>query len=299
MKNTMIAVVLALTQIMTSYAIDLLYTEWGTGDVGILDSNKNKSVYATTSSQQSGPFTTDAQGNLFISDSTNQQIIRISSSNRSVATYASGGLFNNPSGLAFDGAGNLYVSNYAWTSGTTVLKVDSTGSVSVFANILGGGSLAYNNISSEIFVGNYFNSIVNNINLSGGVSTFKNIGGTGNANSILFDNSGNFYFSTQGYGGAIPSISKVNSGGETSLFWDAGSNDGSYLGQIVYDQNQNEFYAAYGTSILKIDSSGNSSVYAANVTTGGISGLAILPEPSALSLVAVGLGGLAMMRRRS
>jgi hypothetical protein len=112
----------------------------------------------------------------------------------------------------------------------------------VFANILGGGSLAYNNISSEIFVGNYFNSIVNNINLSGGVSTFKNIGGTGNANSILFDNSGNFYFSTQGYGGAIPSISKVNSGGETSLFWDAGSNDGSYLCQIVYDQNQNEFY---------------------------------------------------------
>jgi len=280
------------------YAIDLLYTEWGTPDIGIVNSNGTKSVYAITSGQQSGPFTTDGQGNLFISDNTNQQIIKVSSSNRSVSTYASGGLFNNPGGLAFDGNGNLFASNYAWTSGTTVLKINPAGAVSVFANVLGGGSLAYKNNTGEIYVGNYFNSKINQIDTAGSVTTFKNVGGTGNANSILFDAFGNFYYSTQGYGNSTPTISKVTTDGSTSLFWTAGSYGGSYLGQIVYDQSQNEFYAAYGTSILKIDSSGNSSVYARNVTTGGISGLAILPEPSALSLLAVGLSGLAVIRWR-
>jgi len=276
----------------------LLYTEWGTPDIGIVNSNGTKSVYAITGGQQSGPFTTDGQGNLFISDNTNQQIIKVSSSNRSVSTYASGVLFNNPSGLAFDGNGNLFVSNYAWTSGTTVLKINPAGAVSVFANVLGGGSLAFKNDTGEIYVGNYFNSKIDQIDTAGSVTTFKDVGGTGNANSILFDSFGNFYYATQGYGNATPTISKVSVDGSISLFWTAGSYEGSYLGQIVFDQSQNEFYAAYGTSILKIDSSGNSSVYASNVTTGGISGLAILPEPSALSLLAIGFGGLAILRRR-
>ena len=173
-----------------SFAIDLLYTEWGTPDIGIVNSNGTKSVYAITSGQQSGPFTTDGQGNLFISDNTNQQIIKVSSSNRSVSTYASGVLFNNPSGLAFDGNGNLFVSNYAWTSGTTVLKINPEGAVSVFANVLGGGSLAYKNNTGEIYVGNYFNSKIDQIDTAGSVTTFKDVGGVGNANSILFDSFG-------------------------------------------------------------------------------------------------------------
>ncbi len=173
----------------SSHAIVLLYTEWGTGDIGILNSAGSRSVYATTAGLQSGPLATDAQGNLFISDKTNQQIVKVSASNRSVSTFASGVLFNNPDGLAFDGNGNLYVSNYAWTSGTTVLKISPAGAVSVFANVLGGGSLAYRSSTGDLYVGNYFNSQIDRIDPGGNVSTFRNVGGTGNASSILFDTS--------------------------------------------------------------------------------------------------------------
>lgn len=279
-----------------SHAVVLLYTEWSTGDIGILNADGSRAVYATTTGLQSGPFTTDAQGNLFISDNTNQQVIKVAASDRSVSTFASGVLFNNPGGLAFDGNGNLYVSNYAWTSGTTVLKIDPFGSVSVFANVQGGGSLAYRSSTGDLYVGNYHNSQIDQIDSAGNVSTFRNVGGTGNANSILFDTADNFYFTTQGYGNATPTITKVAPNGSTSLFWSAGSYTGSYLGQVVFDPTQNEFYAAYGNSILRIDASGNASVYASNVTSGTISGLAILaatvPDRSATPILVLGLGGL-------
>jgi hypothetical protein len=280
----------------SSHAIVLLYNEWGTGDIGIINSAGSRSVYATTASLQGGPFTTDAQGNLFISDNTNQQIIKVSASDRSVSTFAAGVLFNNPSGLAFDGNGNLYVSNYAWTSGTTILKISPAGAVSVFANVQGGGSLAYRSSTGDLYVGNYFNSQIDRIDPGGNVSTFRNVGGTGNASSILFDTSENFYFTTQGYGNTTPTITKVAPNASTSLFWTAGSYNGSYLGQVVFDRTQNEFYAAYGTSILRIDSTGNASVYASNVTSGGISGLAILeatvPDRSVSPILALGIGAL-------
>jgi hypothetical protein len=74
---------------------------------------------------------------------------------------------------------------------------------------------------------------------------------------------------------------------------------------VVFDRTQNEFYAAYGTSILRIDSTGNASVYASNVTPGAISGLAILeatvPDRSVSPLLALGVGALlgkAWIRRR-
>lgn len=289
----------------TSHAIVLLYTEWGTGDIGILNSNGSRAVYATTTGLQSGPFTTDAQGNLFLSDNTNQQIIKVSAADRSVSSFASGLLFNNPIGLAFDGNGNLYVSNYAWTSGTTILKIDTFGSVSVFANVQGGGSLAFRSSTGDLYVGNYYNSQIDQIDSAGNVSVFRSVGGTGNASSILFDTSGNFYFTTQGYGNATPTITKVAPNGSTSLFWTAGSYSGSYLGQLVFDPTQNEFYAAYGTSILRIDSGGNAVVHASNVTSGTISGLAILaatvPDRSASPILALGLGvmiGGAWLHRR-
>jgi len=280
------------------HAIDLLYSEWGTGDIGIVNSSGNSSKYATTAGLQNGPLITDNSGNLYISDSSNQQILKVSSSNRATSVYASGPSFSNPTGLALDAFGNLFVSNYAWTGGTTVLKVNPLGNVTTFANVSGGGSLSYKQSTGDLYLGVYYNSQINIIDANGSVSLFKNGSGTGKANTLTFDNLGNLYVGTQGYRAETPVINKVTSDGATTLFWSAAGNQGGFLDAVAYDPIGGDFYAAYGKSILKIDALGNPTVFASNIVASEISGLAILPEPTALSLLAIGLCGLAMMRRR-
>ncbi|NDB95354.1 MAG: DUF5011 domain-containing protein [Verrucomicrobia bacterium] len=134
-------------------------------------------------------------------------------------------------------------------------------------------------------MGIYWNSEIDRISLSGAVSVFRsssqNGNGTGKASSLAFDSSGNMYVATQGYGGAVPKITKIGTNGSSSTFWSAGSNtNGSYLNNVVVDQDTGDVYASYGTSILKIDSTGNSSVFASNLTSGNISGLAIIADKS-------------------
>ena len=280
------------------YAVDLVYTEWGTGDIGIINSNGSSSKYATTSGLQNGPLSADKNGNLYISDNSNQQILKVSSSNRATSVYASGPLFNNPTGLALDAFGNLFVSNYAWTGDTTVLKVNSSGNVTTFANVPGGGSLTYNTSTGDLYLGVYFNSQINSIDANGNVTPFKVGSGTGYANCLTFDKFGNLYLGVQGYGGATPAINKVSIDGTTSLFWSSGGYTGAYLNAVAYDPIGGDLYAAYGTSVLKIDNLGNSTIFASNLTAGNISGLAIIPEPSLFSLLFAGGAVLVAGRRR-
>ena len=295
-RVTLIGILISMN--LPVYAIDLLYSEWGTGDIGIINSTGNSSKYATTTGLQNGALVTDNNGNLYIADSSNQQILKVSSSNRATSVFATGPSFSNPTGLALDAFGNLFVSNYAWTGGTTILKINSSGNVITFANVSGGGSLGYKQSTGDLYLGVYYNSQINSIDTNGNVSLFKSGSGTGYANTLTFDNLGNLYVGTQGYGGATPVINKVTSDGTTSLFWSSGGNTGAYLNAVAYDPIGGDLYAAYGQSVLKIDALGNSTVFGSNLTAGNISGLAILPEPSALSLLAIGLGGLAMLRRR-
>jgi sugar lactone lactonase YvrE len=70
---------------------------------------------------------TDSTGNVFVADSGNNTIRKITSAGV-VSTFASG--FNQPQGVAVDGAGNLYVTD----GGTaTIRKVTPAGAVTVFA----------------------------------------------------------------------------------------------------------------------------------------------------------------------
>ena len=286
------------------HAINLLYSEWGTGDIGIVNSTGNSSKYATTTGLQNGSLIADNSGNLYISDSSNQQILKVSSSNRATSVYASGPSFSNPTGLALDDLGNLFVSNYAWTGGTTVLKVNPSGNVTTFANVSGGGSLSYKQSTGDLYLGVYYSSQINSIDTNGNVSLFKTGSGTGYANTLTFDSLGNLYVGTQGYGGATPVINKVTSDGTTTLFWSSGGYTGAYLNAVAYDPIGGDLYAAYGTSVLKIDALGSSTVFASNLTTGNISGLAIIPsstavpEPGTFLPAALLVMGALLRRRR-
>ena len=87
------------------------------------------------------------------------------------STFANG--FGNPTGLAFDGGGNLYVAN--WTS-NTVSKVTPAGMVSTFASGFNGPmGLAFDG-SGNLYVANYANSTVSGtiskITPAGAVTTF-------------------------------------------------------------------------------------------------------------------------------
>ena len=136
------------------------------------------------------------------------------------------------------------------------------------------------------------------------MSLFKTGSGTGYANTLTFDSIGNLYVGTQGYGGATPVINKVTSDGTTTLFWSSGGYTGAYLNAVAYDPIGGDLYAAYGTSVLKIDALGSSTVFASNLTTGNISGLAIIPsstavpEPGTFLPAALLVMGALLRRRR-
>lgn len=90
--------------------------------------------------------TVDASGNIYVSDSTNNTIRKITSSG-SVTTLAglagvmgaadgtgNGALFNNPGGLAIDGSGNIYVAD---TGNSAVRKITPAGVVRLLAGLPG------------------------------------------------------------------------------------------------------------------------------------------------------------------
>ena len=93
----------------------------------------------------------DTNGNFFVADSQNHAIRKITT-NGVVTTFVGqlgifGSLngtgtnarFNTPSGLAFDGSGNLFVAD---TGNSTIRKISPAGAVSTFAGIAGSSGFA-------------------------------------------------------------------------------------------------------------------------------------------------------------
>ena len=98
-----------------------------------------------TSATMNGPFTVtaDAAGNVFFSDFYNSVVRKINTSgiistvvgNGTAASFGDGGPaiaaeLNGPSGLSFDGVGNLYIGEF---NGQRVRKVNTLGMISTFA----------------------------------------------------------------------------------------------------------------------------------------------------------------------
>jgi len=206
----------------------------------------------------------DTNGNFFVADSQNHAIRKITT-NGVVTTFVGqlgifGSLngtgtnarFNTPSGLAFDGSGNLFVAD---TGNSTIRKISPAGAVSTFAGIAGSSGFADGAAggaqfdsplgiavatNGDVFVADSGNHCIRRI--SGGVvSTFAgspqiwgSADGTGtNAQfngpvGLVFDARGNLFVSDANN----DTIRKVTTNGVVTTFTGAAGVDGTADGSL-------------------------------------------------------------------
>lgn len=172
----------------------------------------------------------DASGNIYVADTTNDEI-RVIAPGGAVTTLAgspttagssdgtgAAARFNSPSGLAFDAAGNAYVSD---TGNNTVRKVTAGGVVTTLAGVAGtsgssdgnGAAASFDQVagiaadaSGNLYVADSGNSTIRKITPAGAVTTFAGLAGntgsqdgTGTGASFMypsgvaFDHTGNLY----------------------------------------------------------------------------------------------------------
>jgi hypothetical protein len=230
----------------------------------------------------------DGSGHIYIADSGNNAI-RVATTSGSVTTVAgSGGVagsadgvggaarFNNPSGVAADTAGNIYVAD---TNNSTIRKIANGGTVTTFAGVAGStgttdgsGSAARFNAPAGIAVdsaGNVYVADTNNdsirkISAAGSVTTLAGVGGQAGSSdgmggsarfnsphAVAVDASGNVYvadfFNT--------TIRKITSAGSVTTLAGAAGQVGFADGTGVVAR----FNQPYG---IAVDGSGN--VYVAD-----------------------------------
>ena len=187
---------------------------------------------AGAAAQFSSPYgvAVDGGGNVFVADSGNNAIRRITSAGI-VTTFAgkagpnagnangnsTDARFNNPSGLATDAAGNLYVSD---TNNHTIRKITAAGLVTTLAGLAGtkgssdgiGLSARFSSptgiavdSAGNIYVADTGNVTIRKVTPTGGVSTLAGFAGL----SGVVDGTGNAVRFTTPYGVAVDGAGNV------------------------------------------------------------------------------------------
>ncbi len=207
-----------------------------------------------------GQIATDANGNIYVADQQNNLIRKITPGGL-VSNYAGSGArgsndglaanasFNQPTGLVFDGSGNLYVSDF---NSDIIRKITPNGLVYTIAGTSGTAGFTNGPGNSALFSGPGYMAI---------------------------DGNGNIYFSETG-NNTIREIS--NSGNVTTL---AGSGRSGFQngtaslasfnnpGGITIDAAGNLFVADQGNfSIRKVTQAGNVTTFAGNGQQGATNG---------------------------
>ncbi|MCD0489495.1 YDG domain-containing protein [Pedobacter sp. MC2016-14] len=226
---------------------------------------------------------TDASGNVYVADTYNHLIRKISPAGvvSTLAGNVSGGSadgtgtaasFNYPSGVATDASGNVYVADQ---NNNLIRKISPAGVVSRLAgNSLGsangtGTAASFNypfgvatDAAGNVYVGDYANNLVRKISPAGVVSTLAGSGsygsanGTGTATSFYYpkgvatDASGNVYVADQ----VNNLIRKISPAGVVSTLAGSGS-----IGRANGPGTAARFYYPYGVAT---DAAGN--VYVAD-----------------------------------
>ena len=236
-----------------------------------------------------------ASGNVFVADSSNDKIRKISSAgvvttfaglNRALDGTGPAAGFNRPKGVAVDASGNVFVAD---SYNGRIRKITSEGVVATFAgpgssgNLNGTGTAASFNqpsglavdSSGNVFVADTWNSLIRKITPAGVVTTFAGSGSQGGVNGtgiaasfripedVAVDASGNvFVADTQNH-----QIRKITPAGVVTTFAGSatsGNADGTgtaagfnYPSGVAVDASGNVFVAdTYNYKIRKITPAG-------------------------------------------
>ena len=223
---------------------------------------------------------TDALGNVYVADRENN-VIRKITPDGIVNTFAGAGgysyygsivngtvataTFYGPSGLTFDGAGNMYVAdagNYA------IRKIDINGNVTTLAtlqNIYMGYSGIVADKVGNVYLADYQNNVIRKVDAQGIISVFAGTGTSGKVNGsaltatfagpsgIAIDKAGNLYVSES----ENKQVRKISVSGEVTTFADFSPENVYTLNDITTDKDGNVFVTAlYSSVIYKITPAG-------------------------------------------
>jgi hypothetical protein len=194
--------------------------------------------------------------------------------NGTVSTFVSN--LDYPTGMAFDGSGNLYVASY---SDNTISKITPNGHVSLFASAGGinhpeglafdsSGNLYCANLYAGADANNYSIGTISKITHSGTVSTFAMGIDTGTGSSfsgLAFDSSNGNLYASSPYSNVIDAITST---GVVSVF----ASFGAETQGLVFDSHNNLFAADY-SDIYEITPGGSVSTFASGLE--GLQGLAL------------------------
>lgn len=298
LHTTLLTAFLALASVTGGWAEDIYSSGFSSpsGFVEKVDSGRTVSTFASGYEGRGEGIAFGPDGHLYVANSSLNTILKISPEGV-VSTFAAGGLLSSPSGLAFDNAGNLFVSNYAWVNQAAILKITPDGTMSAFASVGGGGSGLAFNAAGDLFAVSYALGNIWQISPGGSVSAFASGGGIAAPTALAFDAHGDLFVSNQGYGSTTPTISRITPGGSISTFWSAGSFEGSYLNGLAFSSN-GDLFASYGNSILRITPGGTMTTHASGLSAP--TGIAV-PEPSTygLLLIAALVPACGLVRRKS
>ena len=151
---------------------------------------------------------------------------------------------NNPNALLFDNSGNLYVSNFAGGTGTTVSKFSPGATVAsaTLTGLNGPDGLAFDG-SGNLYVANEFSGGNNGTTVSvftpGASTPSATLGGLDRPTALTFDASGNLYVANLGNG----TVSKFAPGATQPSSILTGLNRPLAL---AFDNNGDLFVANYG-----------------------------------------------------
>ncbi|QEC73846.1 T9SS type A sorting domain-containing protein [Arachidicoccus ginsenosidivorans] len=162
---------------------------------------------------------------------------------QTASLYVTG--INQPSMVAFDGSGNLFVATYA---GDDVYKIDGNGTtVATYTGFNTPSGLAFD-AAGNLYVASHGDNRVDKVDASGGVTSFAT--GFASPEGITFDGADNLYVTNFG----VSTISKVDPSGTITQTYTGIAHPFS----IVIDGSGNLYVASFsGNTVTKLDANGN------------------------------------------